>query len=902
MKRLNIRNIPPILCLLLISAMTMETHGAVVFSDDFDTIPLTSVTASGTNAGYKIVYGAAAGAQNFTAVFGFDYGTITYPITIPSAPNSTGGSTKGLFLTVNKNAALPNGAGTGGNAAAINLYPTNQSFSGSFVLKFDVWMNWTNLATSTEFGMFGINHSGVITNRIGQLTSDGLFFAMSGDGGASATSTAQRDYSVFRGGGNGAAPVLMTTNNTTFGPSPLLGTRFDSSDSGISGAFPSLSIPGYPTTPVGSPGLAWVHGEVRYETNVVTWTLNNNIVAQYTNATVFSGGNIMLGYIDPFGGSIGDTNNFAIFDNIVVEDLGGPPIVSVTNSIPTGNEAGPTPAQFTITRVGSAASAITVNYTLSGSATHGTDYTNNPPAGSVTLAPGDASTNIIVMPIDDSTAESTETVTLTVDAGVGYVIGSPSSRTVAIVDDEPATVSLSSAQPILLECYSSNRSSITITRVGLTNSALTVNLSYSGTAALGSDFNGPASASIGAGATTTTFNLTPIDDKLYEGAETAIINLAAGAYNFGSPSSATNIVVEDELAPGTTLFADAFDQSDTATNWIINYFNGPDIAEFGFDYSTIGIPEAPSSSGAFATTRGLKFRVNETAGAVSGLSVSPTNGNFNGNYRLRFDMWLNYAGGLNNANVPGQTQTADAGVGTTGYTPVMASLGDCVWFTANGDGGSAAVSGDYNAYTYASGLFGDATGVYAAGTATGVRDNVNSYYAPWSAVGAPAAQIGLVGTQTNTTSVGSIGMAWHCVTISKRGTNVTWDVDGRRFATVDITGLTLSTNISIGYHDPFASLTTNAIVQFGLFDNVRVESLGRPVITDIQIINSGTQVQVDFTAEPDDTADLFELESAGAVAGTYALDAFTITSLGNGKFRAVAAIGVAPQFYRIHRL
>ena len=43
----------------------------------------------------------------------------------------------------------------------MNLYPTNQSFSGNFSLKFDVWVNWTNLSFSTEHVLCGINHSGV---------------------------------------------------------------------------------------------------------------------------------------------------------------------------------------------------------------------------------------------------------------------------------------------------------------------------------------------------------------------------------------------------------------------------------------------------------------------------------------------------------------------------------------------------------------------------------------------------------------------------------------------------------------------------------------------------------------------------------------------------------------------
>src|SRR5207249_3508256 len=159
-------------------------------------------------------------------------------------------------------------------------------------------------------------------------------------------------------------------------------------------------------------------------------------------------------------------------------------------------------------------------------------------------------------------------------------------------------------------------------------------------------------------------------------------------------------------------------------------------------------------------------------------------------------------------------------------------------------------------------LFGDVSGVYAAGTNSGTRDNLNAYYAPWPAVSAPAAEVTAHPTQTGTTGVGTFGMAWHKVAIMRHGTNVTWDIDGRRLATVDTTLLSLSTNVFVGYHDPFATpLTTNAAAQFGLFDNVRVESLSRPNI--IAISYQGTFVLIDFTGENGDTIADFEIQASG---------------------------------------
>jgi photosystem II stability/assembly factor-like uncharacterized protein len=282
------------------------------FADDFDGyVSPSAVISPTTTNGYKIFFGADSGAIDFKAVFGFDYSTVTFPTNIPSAPHSIGGTTKGLFLTVNKDAT--------GIAAGVNLYPLAVFAANNFALKFDMWLNWTNTGSATEHALFGINHSGNITNRVSQATSDGLFFAVDGDGNVAATTTTIRDFAVFHGAGTGAIPFLMTTNNTSFGPTPPLGKNFDNSDPGMVGLFPVKSVPGY-TTAAGSPGMGWVSGEVRQENNIITCLLNGVAIVQYTNSYGYTNGAVLIGYNDVFP-SLGSTNNFVIFDNISVTPI-----------------------------------------------------------------------------------------------------------------------------------------------------------------------------------------------------------------------------------------------------------------------------------------------------------------------------------------------------------------------------------------------------------------------------------------------------------------------------------------------------------------------------------------------------------------------------------------------------
>jgi len=294
------------------------------FHDDFDgySSPVT-VTGEGNSGGYDIVFNAASGPVDFSAVFGFDYSAVTYPTNIPSAPNSVGGTTRGLRLSINKDAT--------GASSTVQLYPTDYGYEGDFSLTCDVWLNWSNPSVSTEHAMFGINHSGALPLRPGLSPSDGLFFAFSADGDASASSGTLRDYSVFHGVGAGA-PVLMITNNTSFGPAPLLGSRFDNLDPGMAHLFPARAIPGWGTTVVGSAGLQWVEVEVRQANGLVSWALNGTLVAQYTNVFGDTRGQVMLGYLDHFS-SIGDANSFAVLDNVRVDPLMIEPIELIPEGV-----------------------------------------------------------------------------------------------------------------------------------------------------------------------------------------------------------------------------------------------------------------------------------------------------------------------------------------------------------------------------------------------------------------------------------------------------------------------------------------------------------------------------------------------------------------------------------------
>src|SRR5262249_7320120 len=110
------------------------------------------------------------------------------------------------------------------------------------------------------------------------------------------------------------------------------------------------------------------------------------------------------------------------------------PLVTVAATIPTAYEAGLVNGQFTVSRTGDTSAAMTVAYSVGGTATPGADYVAL--SGSATIPPGSASATIPVNVIDDTLVEPPETVILTLTSTPDYTVGSPGSAIVTIISDD----------------------------------------------------------------------------------------------------------------------------------------------------------------------------------------------------------------------------------------------------------------------------------------------------------------------------------------------------------------------------------------------------------------------------------------------------------------------------------
>lgn len=268
----------------------------------------------------------------------------------------------------------------------------------------------------------------------------------------------------------------------------------------------------------------------------------------------------------------------------------------------------------------------------------------------------------------------------------------------------------------------------------------------------------------------------------------------------------------------TTIYTENFEVDPTAA-WTINGGPSDETANLFFDYSTVGIPPAPSGAG----TRGMKLQANLSSGILGGFSVSPTGLeiNIDRSFTLTFDWWANFngpfpAGGHSALNF------STFGVGTSGVTPQWQGNVDSVWFAASGDGNSAS---DWRAYSSAAPLsYASGNAVYAAGS----NNNTHPYYAQFGLNTAPPAQLLLYPQQTGVTNVGSAGLEWHQVEIASIGNTITWKVDGLLIATINRATVTLGGgNIFFGHSDfdRYSSTDPNgAALLFTLIDNVRVDA------------------------------------------------------------------------------
>ncbi|SDE48109.1 Calx-beta domain-containing protein [Pedobacter soli] len=196
---------------------------------------------------------------------------------------------------------------------------------------------------------------------------------------------------------------------------------------------------------------------------------------------------------------------------------------------------------------------ITVAYTVSGTATAGTDYTAL--SGSAVILAGQTSVNVPVLVKNDNIIEGTETVVATLtgatSANFSFTVGGNASLKIADDDNTPANLAISISKTAdAAEPASNGAFSISLPTGVTATENITVAYTVSGSATAGTDYTAlSGSAVILAGQTSVNVPVVVKDDNLYEDPETVVLTLTGGTssnFAFTATGNATVTIADDD--------------------------------------------------------------------------------------------------------------------------------------------------------------------------------------------------------------------------------------------------------------------------------------------------------------------------------------------------------------------
>jgi len=408
---------------------------------------------------------------------------------------------------------------------------------------------------------------------------------------------------------------------------------------------------------------------------------------------------------------------------IVNETLVGAPTVQWTAASQSGAETG----TMAVTAQLSATSAVdvTVPFTVTGTATNGTDYTITPtpitiPAGSTTAA-------VTITLTEETIYESDETVIVTMGSPTNANIGATTVHTATITNDDPyPTVSWSSASSASV--YENGTLVVLAQLSNPTTVNVTVPYTISGPATSGIDYTVTASPlTITAGSTTATATITVLDDALDEADETVILTIGAPTNaDPGATTVHTATITDDDDAFSTgVLYQTPWTILGTGTT---GTFPAMSLAK-GAGTNRLLVIQVVGDYSAATTT----FQPTVTYGGQTLTRITSTDTS------SRQKVWVGY---LNEAGIAAATGTPPAITVTWGTAPQTGCGLSAAFYSRVSQAapitGSRAVSSDTAATTPTSSPFNVTSGGYGIyglntnGTTAGTVNPAAGYYQPFS--------------------------------------------------------------------------------------------------------------------------------------------------------------------------
>jgi Ca2+-binding RTX toxin-like protein len=251
----------------------------------------------------------------------------------------------------------------------------------------------------------------------------------------------------------------------------------------------------------------------------------------------------------------GDADAFItkLVDNIV-------PTITLSLSPSSVNEDGTTNLVYTFTRTGITTNALTVNYSITGTA-NSSDYTGATPGTgkTITFAANSAKAILTIDPTADTTFEANETVALTLVAGTNYTLGTTTAVTGTITsDDLLPSINLSANQTIVEGFTSPQNLGYTVTLSSASTQSITVQYATgNGTAIAGADYTSTSGTlTFNPGVTSQLINIPILNDVINEANETFTLTLSSSTNaNLGTTKTVTTTITDTLTAAATTTLS-----------------------------------------------------------------------------------------------------------------------------------------------------------------------------------------------------------------------------------------------------------------------------------------------------------------------------------------------------------
>lgn len=203
---------------------------------------------------------------------------------------------------------------------------------------------------------------------------------------------------------------------------------------------------------------------------------------------------------------------------------------------------GPVPGEFTFSRWGTTNTAVTIYFTIGGTAVNGLDYAAI--TNAVVIPAGSLSVTLPILPLHNGIVEGPVTLTLTLQSAAAYQLAAPTSATV-IIDDDMPMLRMFSVVTNVLEGSGSN-GVFRLVRTGDPKYDFTAYLGVAGTATYGVDY-APFATNVyfTCGVTSIDLLVRPTNNLVVDGDHTVFSALLpAPAYSVLSPSNAVLTIAD----------------------------------------------------------------------------------------------------------------------------------------------------------------------------------------------------------------------------------------------------------------------------------------------------------------------------------------------------------------------